>query len=110
MSKKFSIVKTLDIDKLDSEIEEYICINKEINPYIFMSNETAEAIIKELDPMGLFDTRIKNKKGHIALYTGYRVFIDDAKKYGDIEIRWWNKDFTRFFCYGKWNYQKGKVY
>ena len=87
MGKKFSIVKTLDIDKLDSEIEEYICINNEVDPYIFMSNETAEAIIRQCDPLGLFDARPKDKKGHIALYTGYRVFIDEAKKYGDIEIR-----------------------
>lgn len=87
MSKKFSIIKTLDIDKLDSEIEEYIHINNETNPYIFMSNETAETIIRYFDPMGLFDTKIKDKKGHIDSYAGYRVFIDDAKKYGDIEIR-----------------------
>ena len=87
MSKKFSIIKTLDINKLDSEIEEYICINNETNPYIFMSDETANAIIKQFDPMGLFDTKIKDKKGHIASYTGYRLFIDDVKKYGDIEIR-----------------------
>ena len=87
MGKKFSIVKTLDIDKLDSEIEEYICINNEVDPYIFMSNETAEAIIRQCDPLGFFDARPKDKKGHIAAYTGYRVFIDETKKYGDIEIR-----------------------
>ena len=97
MGKKFSIVKTLDLDKLDSEIEKYICINKEVDPYIFMSNETAEAIIRQCDPLnwdaygksagGLFDARPKDKKGHISAYTGYRVFIDEAKKYGDIEIR-----------------------
>ena len=87
MGKKFSIVKTLDVDKLDSEIEKYICVNNETNPYIFMSDETAEAIIKQLDPMGLFDTKTKDRKGRIAAYTGYRVFIDKTKKYGDIEIR-----------------------
>ena len=87
MGKKFSIVKTLDIDKLDSEIEKYICINNEVDPYIFMSNETAEAIIRQRDPLGLFDAISKDKKGHIAIYTGYRVFIDETKKYGDIEIR-----------------------
>lgn len=87
MSKKFSIVKSLDIDKLDKEIQEYIHISNNHNPYIFMSDATAEAIIRQFDPMGLFDTKIKDKKGHIASYTGYRVFIDESKKYGDIEIR-----------------------
>jgi hypothetical protein len=87
MSKKFSIIKTLDTDKLDNEIDKHISINNEINPYIFMSNETAEAILRQFDPMGLFDTKIKDKKGHVATYTGYRVFIDDALQYGEIEIR-----------------------
>lgn len=85
MSKKFSIVKTLDIDKLNSEIKNYISINNEVDPYIFMSNETKEAIIRHCDPLGLLDTR--PKKGRIGLYKGYRVFIDETKKYGDIEIR-----------------------
>ena len=85
MCKKFSIVKTLDIDKLDSEIYTYININNELNPYIFMSNETKEAIIRQCDPLGLVDGR--PKKGHIGLYKGYRVFVDETKKYGDIEIR-----------------------
>ena len=90
MGKKFSIIKTLDIDKLDSEIEEYICINNEVDPYIFMSNETAEAIIRHFDsinPVGFTSNEQNLLNGKIAFYTGYRVFIDETKKYGDIEIR-----------------------
>ena len=87
MSKKFSIVKTLDIDKLDSEIVNYISINNEVDPYIFMSNETKEVIVRQCDPFGFSNARQKDKKGYIGGYKGYRVFIDETKKYGDIEIR-----------------------
>lgn len=86
MSKKFSIVKTLDIDKLNSEIKNYISIDNEIDPYIFMSNETKEAITRQY-PIGLLDMRPKDKEGCIGVYRGYRVFVDETKKYGDIEIR-----------------------
>lgn len=87
MSKKFSIIKILDIDKLDSEIEKYICIHDETNPYVFMSNETAESIEKHFNSMGFFSTKTKDKKGYMASYNGCKVFIDDTKKYGDIEIK-----------------------
>lgn len=86
MGEKFSIIETLNVDKLYDKIDEYICTNNETDPYVFMSDETAEAIIQQLDPMDLFGVG-KRVKGKTATWTGYKVFIDDDMKYGDIEIR-----------------------
>ena len=45
MSKKFSIVRTIDFEKLDYEIGLYQAINEEMDPYLFMSEDTVYAII-----------------------------------------------------------------
>lgn len=87
MGKNFSIIKKVDIDKLDFEISKYIRINNERNPYIFMSEETVEAIENHFNPAGFFTTNAKDNKGYCGLYTGYKIFIDNTKKYGDVEIR-----------------------
>ena len=44
MSKKFSIVTEINLSKLDKEIEEFMDETGEINPYLFMSNETFEKL------------------------------------------------------------------
>ena len=49
MSKKFSIVATIDFNKLDNEIGEYVKRNGNFDPYIFMSEDTAEAIKNEYE-------------------------------------------------------------
>ena len=46
MSKKFSILKEIDIDKLYNNVQKYICETGERNPYLFMCNDTVEAIAK----------------------------------------------------------------
>ena len=48
MSKKFSIVKEIDLDKLRKQIELYRYETGEINPYIFMNLDTIKQIGEEV--------------------------------------------------------------
>ena len=90
MSKKFSIIQSLDIDKLDYEIQNYINISNNRNPYIFMSDATADKIAQHYDPVDIYSNvrlGVKDRCEHMAVYTGYKVFTDNSLKFGDIEIR-----------------------
>lgn len=93
MIEKFSIIKTLDLDKLDNMIDKYICMTNNRNPYIFMSNDTADAIADAVNPLH-FDAlstkenfNTKHRNGVQALYTGYKVFINNDLNFGVVEIR-----------------------
>lgn len=91
MSRKFSIMTTINFDTLDKQIEEYIRQTLNHDPYIFMSEDTANAIIEELKVCGIDVTdaysNVKLKDGVKATYTGYKVFINNDLKLGIVEIR-----------------------
>lgn len=91
MSRTFSIVKAVDLDRLDREINTYINVTGERNPYIFMSNDTADAIANVTNPLDVFWTRkdfnVQLKTGARGEYIGYSVFVNDNLKFGEIEIR-----------------------
>lgn len=84
MSEKFSIVNTLDLYKLQREIEVYIARTNEKNPYIFMNHDTMEAIY-EYDRF-LPEVKIDSKKYKHRCF-GYKVFEDNELEFGVIEIR-----------------------
>lgn len=91
MSRKFSIMTTINFDKLDNEINEYIS-NGGFDPYIFMSEDTANAIAKEFEiefgiPVTDTCSNVRVKDGVKATYTGYKVFINNDLKLGVVEIR-----------------------
>ena len=93
MIENFSIIKTLDLDKLDNMIDKYICMTNRRDPYIFMSDDTCNAIADAVSPFksNMFSTKenlnTKCKNGVNALYTGYKVFINNDLKFGMVEIR-----------------------
>ena len=91
MSRIFSIMTTINLDKLDREIEEYIQCSGNFDPYIFMSEDTMGAIEKEFpttEYTECLDPSLKSKyKGVEATYTGYKVFVNNDLKYGIVEIR-----------------------
>lgn len=73
MKKTFSIVKNkLDMMKLDSKIEQFKA-EEGHDPYIFMNEESLDE----------FHTGL----GILAWYCGCRVFRDESKKFGEIELR-----------------------
>lgn len=92
MSRKFSIMSAINFNKLDDEIKEYVRCNHDFDPYLFMSEDTANAIENEVQNEFGFDveddnSNIKLKDGAKATYTGYKVFINNDLKFGIIEIR-----------------------
>ena len=91
MSKKFSIMTTINFDKLDREINEYVKCNGNFDPYIFMSEDTIKAIEDEFpttEYTECLDPSLKSKyKGVEATYTGYKVFVNNDLKFGIVEIR-----------------------
>ena len=92
MSKKFSIAKTIDRDKLNRQIDLYMYETGEINPYLFMNKETSNELKDEcLRNFNVFPdaTIIPSLKGIgvIALYQGYKVYENNDLKFGEVEIR-----------------------
>ena len=94
MSRKFSIIKTMDLGEIDKQIKEYKMLHTfHDDPYLFMNEDTIRAIERELgidniviDNDTLADA-IKNKKATHATYTGCKVFINNDLKFGIVEIR-----------------------
>lgn len=95
MSRKFSIIKTIDLNKIDEQIKEYKMLHLYGDaPYLFMNEDTAKRIEIEVGADNIVidnDTlanKIKNTKGGVyATYTGYKVFINNDLKFGIVEIR-----------------------
>lgn len=89
MSKKFSIVKSLDESRLTKEIVIYVNENEE-NPYIFMSRETIDNLEYNA-PLGSYEKfescENKTKCGAIATYRGYYIYENNDLKYGEVELR-----------------------
>ena len=89
MSKKFSIVTTINLTKLNEEIEEYKCLTGEENPYLFMHKDTMNMIEQEFCPEILDQaTYLKRKSSGVeATYYGYKIFANNELKFGTVEIR-----------------------
>lgn len=83
MGKVFSIVKEIDIDKLDDEIEKYMCITDNKDPYIFMNDNTAEQVRLTCNVFKYGNVR----KNQIELYKGNQIFINNKLEFGEVEIR-----------------------
>lgn len=82
MSRKFSIVKKIDLDKLRRQIENYRIETGEINPYIFMNLDTIKQIGEEAGvPVKIFCLN------DIGLFEGNNIFLHNGLKYGEVEIR-----------------------
>lgn len=85
-SNNFSIIK-FDLDKLDKKLDEYE--NKtDKTPYIFMSSDTANGILFELNPFRFgkykFTTNLNEKIGE---YKACEIYINNNMDFGEIEIR-----------------------
>lgn len=73
MKKTFSITrKGLDTRKLNNKIDQFK-IEEGYDPYIFMNKESLD--------------EFTNGEGELVRYGGYRVFRDDTKEFGEVELR-----------------------
>ena len=84
---KFSIIATVDLSRIDEEIEQYVSLNGNLNPYIFMSEDTARAVECEVGADDFPSQRDAKSGGMYATYTGYKVFINNDLRFGIVEIR-----------------------
>lgn len=83
MSKKFSMVKSLDESKLQEELRIYVNEHQE-EPYIFLNRETiVELELKSTD----LPRYLLNRNGVISTYRGFKVYENNELKYGEVEIR-----------------------
>lgn len=89
MIERFSIINSLDVNKLAHKAYEYVRDTKGEKPYIFMSEDTAIAVERASGtiPFEIALSQNRNKNGFIALFDGYKVFSNNDMKFGDIEIR-----------------------
>jgi hypothetical protein len=91
MAEKFSIVKQIDMTKLNEKLAEFFYVNGYL-PKIFASNETLEALskpyVQEIKHIEFADGGVLTKaEGLIGEYQGYEMFEDNTLKYGEIELR-----------------------
>ena len=84
MSKKFSIVKEIDLDKLRKQIELYKYETGEINPYIFMNLDTIKQIGEQV---GAPCKTLYFNTYEIGFFEGHNIFLHNGLRYGEIEIR-----------------------
>ena len=85
MIGRFSILKYMDLEKINKNIKIYEdSTGKE--PYLFMSNETANAVCKQAT--SYLGTLFPYKPNDVlTLYDGYKVFPNNDLEFGEVEIR-----------------------
>lgn len=93
MSKKFSIVKEIDLDKLRRQIDLFRHETGERKLYLFMNNDTIEQICNPvMQDLTIYETlgrpiAIYNSNNLIGYFEGYKVFGDNTLSFGEVEIR-----------------------
>lgn len=85
MKKKFSIVKTIDMNKLRHEIYDYINDTGKEKFCLFMNEDTLTAISNEIEPS--YKYNCSTLKGIMAAYCGFKIYSDNELKFGEVEIR-----------------------
>ena len=92
--KRFSIIKSVDTNKLDRQIGEYECTTGEV-PYLFMANETGCAIMDEMcNNSNMCMTDIKKVRtildcngAILGTYKGIKIYQNEDLSFGEVEIR-----------------------
>lgn len=87
----FSIVDKIDVNKLNTKVEEFI-YRKGYRPYIFANKETLEALVKPIEQELKFVSAATGavssfKACLVGKYQGDKMFEDDTLKFGEIELR-----------------------
>lgn len=90
MAENFSIVKELDMIKLNEKISEFFNVNGYF-PKIFANNKTLEALKKpyeqEMKRIEFIDGGVLAKaEGLIGVYQGYKMFEYNELEFGEIEL------------------------
>lgn len=88
MIERFSIVKSLDFNKLDTNILIYEATTGN-EPYLFMNEETIRAVFNEYEKAFItkefFEELSRYEKA--GTYKGYKLFPNEDLEFGEVEIR-----------------------
>ena len=89
--EKFSIVEKVNVNKLNENIAAFIH-KYNYEPYIFTSKDTIEALTKPIEQDSKFISTVTGidssfKSCLIGKYSGYKLFEDNTKNFGEIELR-----------------------
>ena len=91
--KRFSIIKSVDTNELDRQIEEYECTTGKV-PYLFMANSTGNAIFKEIcdiptmSPIDIEEMlRLMTPGAKVETYKGINIYENNDLEFGEVEIR-----------------------
>ena len=91
MSKKFSIVKEIDLNKLGRKIDDYRHETGENYPYIFASSETIREMVNNSSSCfvaaDVFAALSSSGKGRVGTFEGYKLYPNEDLKYGEVELR-----------------------
>lgn len=83
---KFNIAKSIDVEKLEKNIAKFF-ITETHSPYMFMNEDTMkELIANEVVEYPLGTIAIKDGC-RIGTYQGNKVFMDNTKTFGEVELR-----------------------
>lgn len=90
MAEKFSILNSINLSKLNKEIDEHRCAYLN-DPYIFMNYQTYDEIAKSFKDQSnsqkFMDYNHYRRIGFTAQYQGCKVFSDPTLEYGEVELR-----------------------
>ena len=85
---KFSIVKSLDLEKINANILAYETRTGN-EPYLFMNEETIRAVLNECEKSFItkdfFETLSRYEK--VGTFKGYKLFPNEDLEFGEVEIR-----------------------
>lgn len=81
---KFSILKEIDYNTLSKNIAIYQEANGE-DPYLFISSETARAILNDKQAINLVDAL--ERANDSDSFCGFRIYRNNDLAYGEVELR-----------------------
>ncbi len=85
MINNFNITN-INIDKLNKNIKEFQ-ISNQFSPYIFTNSDTIGELIKMAGYLPGGMQGVIEQEGIYGTYNGYKVFCDEEKGFGEIELR-----------------------
>ena len=83
---KFNIIEKFDVGKLNDKINRFVD-KKNYYPYVFLSLSTYNRLLEETEGKYEQISEVTFERAKGAEYKGYKVFVDDTKEFGEVELR-----------------------
>ena len=88
MIGRFSILKPLDLEKIDKNIEIYECETGNV-PYLFANEETIRVMFNDCGVEFVTKEKFESLQQHgkVGVYNGYKIYPNNDLEFGEVEIR-----------------------